>query len=173
MELTESELKSVNTGGFYLTVGRERDFDIFINKTFKDSNVVVSRIIRGRRCSTSESLFQEFAAALQFPYYFGNNWDAFDECIADLSWLPADKYLLFCTDLDRILSENANDLNTFFILIKDAILEWSKNNEFRKASPFLIIFHCEKENEKRCLKILEEESIQPSLRYLKPYDNIK
>jgi hypothetical protein len=29
----------------------------------------------------------EFAASFQFPYYFGENWPAFDECINDLSWL--------------------------------------------------------------------------------------
>lgn len=28
----------------------------------------------------------------QFPEYFGRNWDAVDECLADLSWLPAKGY---------------------------------------------------------------------------------
>lgn len=47
------------------------------------------RAIRGRKARTVPALFDEFAAALQFPYYFGENWSAFDECIADLDWLPA------------------------------------------------------------------------------------
>jgi hypothetical protein len=37
---------------------------------------------------TVERLFDEFAAALQFPHYFGENWAAFDECFADMDWLP-------------------------------------------------------------------------------------
>lgn len=49
---------------------------------------LVVRAIRGRKARTVEALFDEFAAALQFPYYFGENWSAFGECIADLDWLP-------------------------------------------------------------------------------------
>jgi hypothetical protein len=37
---------------------------------------------------SSAAVLDEFAAAFQFPWYFGDNWDAFDECIADLEWLP-------------------------------------------------------------------------------------
>lgn len=52
-----------------------------------DSALVV-RAIRGRKTRTLASLFDEFAAAFQFPYYFGENWAAFRDCISDLDWLP-------------------------------------------------------------------------------------
>jgi Barstar (barnase inhibitor) len=30
----------------------------------------------------------EMAAALEFPYYFGGNRPAFNECTSDMDWLP-------------------------------------------------------------------------------------
>lgn len=45
--------------------------------------------VRGQRMRTTTELFAEFAAAFQFPWYFGQNWAAFDECMTDLDdWLP-------------------------------------------------------------------------------------
>jgi Barstar (barnase inhibitor) len=38
----------------------------------------VLKVIKGRPCATPASLFAEFARALEFPDYFGHNWDAFD-----------------------------------------------------------------------------------------------
>jgi hypothetical protein len=43
------------------------------------------------RITTKQQLFKFFAEKLRFPEYFGFNWDAFDECINDLSWLNKDK----------------------------------------------------------------------------------
>lgn len=47
------------------------------------------RVVRGRKMRNLRALFNEFAAALQFPLYFGENEDAFNECIAELETLPA------------------------------------------------------------------------------------
>lgn len=38
--------------------------------------------------ATTDALLDELHQRLQFPDYFGGNWDALWECIRDLSWLP-------------------------------------------------------------------------------------
>lgn len=44
------------------------------------------------------------ADALEFPEYFGRNWDAVEDCIRDLSWKPAPGYLLIYND-GQVLGE--------------------------------------------------------------------
>ena len=38
--------------------------------------------------TTREEIHDRIARALNFPDYYGKNWDAFDECIADLGNTP-------------------------------------------------------------------------------------
>jgi RNAse (barnase) inhibitor barstar len=41
----------------------------------------------GARMTEPQLLMQEFAKQLEFPNYFGHNWDALEDCLADLDWL--------------------------------------------------------------------------------------
>ena len=40
--------------------------------------------LAGELCRSGREFFDEAALALDFPSYFGRNWDAFDECFGDL-----------------------------------------------------------------------------------------
>lgn len=46
------------------------------------------------RVASEAELLDELARVFRFPDYFGGNWDAADECLRDLSWLPARGYIL-------------------------------------------------------------------------------
>lgn len=69
--------------------------------------------IRGARCYTDMELFKEYSAAFQFPPYFGENWNAWDECACDLAWIcfssiaiVIDHYeLMFCMEQDQMKSK--------------------------------------------------------------------
>ncbi|MFL6161550.1 MAG: barstar family protein [Jatrophihabitantaceae bacterium] len=65
---------------------------------WRDARRVVR--LKGRRMRTAAQLYDEFAAALQFPSYFGENWAAFDECLKDLEWLPSEAgHIVVITEL--------------------------------------------------------------------------
>lgn len=66
---------------------------------------------------TKEELFNEFSKVLQFPSYFGKNWDAFDECFWDMEWIK-DKY--------HIKNLNIYIFNIEKLLCNEAILEKKK-----------------------------------------------
>ena len=61
--------------------------------------------------------------ALRFPDYFGGNWDALDECICDLSWLPPGDVILSHKDLP--LSGDRALLSTYLVILKRAVENWN------------------------------------------------
>lgn len=69
---------------------------------------VAVRTVRGTKMRTRPGAFDEIAAALQFPWYFGGNWDALEECVRDLSWLGAAHVVVAVADAAALLSDEAD-----------------------------------------------------------------
>ena len=68
------------------------------------------RTVRGKKMRTTQSLFDEMAAALQFPYYFGGNWPAFDECLSDMEWLlPTSGIVIMIRDAVEVLADDSDE----------------------------------------------------------------
>src|ERR1700733_3052735 len=77
----------------------------------KDSSRrLVVRVCRGTKILNDHGLFDEFAAAFQFPYYFGNNWPALKDCLGELSWIQADGCLLCITRAELLLADGCPGL---------------------------------------------------------------
>ncbi|HEY7531643.1 MAG TPA: barstar family protein, partial [Nitrospiraceae bacterium] len=85
----------------------------------------VVKSINGNKCRTASALFAEFAHVLHFPEYFGHNWDALEECLADLEWMPAKGYALILTDADQILREDEDGHATLLEVLSDAGEAWA------------------------------------------------
>jgi hypothetical protein len=66
----------------------------------------------------------EVSAALQFPYYFGHNWDAFRECVNDLSWLKGASFLIIFDSAQHLLTESADDFQILLRILTDSHDEW-------------------------------------------------
>lgn len=63
----------------------------------RDRIVGETAVIEVKAPESGERLLAALARAFRFPDYFGNNWDALDECLADLEWLHAPGYVCFVT----------------------------------------------------------------------------
>jgi len=69
------------------------------------------------------ALLNALSVALQFPDYFGGNWNALDECIRNLSWLPPGDVMLSHEDLP--LAGDRAPLLNYLSILKDAVEKWN------------------------------------------------
>ena len=112
----------------------------------------IGRVIRGAKMATRAGLFDEFGAVLQLRPYFGENFDALEECINDLDWLPAPAYLFIVTDAEQMLvSAPDRDLQVLLQILAQAAEEWSNpsafpGNEGRDTRSFHILLQVAPEN---------------------------
>lgn len=107
---------------------------------------LVARVVRGRKMRTLGGVFDEFAAAMQFPLYFGENENAFNECIAELESLPAGEgYVVTITEPDQVLAdEGSASLGWLTRSLASAAEEWAQPVELgewwdRPAVPFHVV----------------------------------
>lgn len=148
------KLLSNQQATFLIGVGNEADcytiryiLDKKINKNF------VTRIFRGKKLSTYDGLLDEISASLQFPDYFGENWDALEECMSDLDWLDeTDGYILIFTNSDKILQDERLSVFGTFIDILDKTAKYWQG----QGKDFYALFQVSESNKDNFQKKLQE-----------------
>jgi RNAse (barnase) inhibitor barstar len=141
---------------FNLFVGTERDIDNLALELILDGFPRVAvRVMRGSKMQTTKDLFNEVSAALQFPYYFGFNWDALDECVNDLDWMPESAYVLIFTHLDQILAAEKDAEKLFLKVVHDSAQEWAQHQD----KTFQVYFQCIPEKQAEVVDRLVAASI--------------
>lgn len=68
----------------------------------------------GRLLGDKATLLAELGRVLDFPDYYGGNWDALEECLADLSWRPGPLSLLI-THADALADDLRENLIEIFL----------------------------------------------------------
>jgi RNAse (barnase) inhibitor barstar len=77
--------------------------------------------VRGRKSCDDANFFDELGAALQFPYYFGENWNAVWDCI---NWLRGLSYLVIFDSAENLLSESDRGFQFLLEVLTDAHDTW-------------------------------------------------
>lgn len=86
--------------------------------------IAVARI-DGAAAPGRDEVFGQFSDALRFPAYFGWNWDALSDCLRDLSWLPADRYLIVVEQPARLLADDPEGRRFLFQILERAARAWA------------------------------------------------
>jgi hypothetical protein len=101
------------------------------------------RVVRGHKATTEPAFFNECAAAWQFPYYFGDNWDAFEECLTDLEWLPAEAYVFCVARGTHLLEKEPSEQQVRLLsLLQRVAREWGRASPSRPAKVFHVLLQC-------------------------------
>lgn len=137
-------LKQVESPFRTLAIAGERSIISTLIATWADANLTV-RVTRGSKMRSVPGIFDEFAAAFQFPLYFGENKDAFDECLGDLEGLPrGEGVVLVITEPALVLADAPSELPWFVDALTVAANEWAQPVDLgewwdRPATPFHVV----------------------------------
>jgi RNAse (barnase) inhibitor barstar len=91
--------------------------------------------IDGSRIGDADELMDALAVGFSFPDYFGRNWDAVDECLRDLSWLPADGYVLVVREAGELWRRESRAAGRLIESWLFCAEHWA-----RREKPFHLVF---------------------------------
>jgi hypothetical protein len=129
---------------------------------------LVLRFLRGAKMRTYNSYFDEISAAMQFPYYFGSNLNALNDCLRDLDWLPGKAYILAVLDASELLIDEDEDAAPDLLrLLHTSVAEWNTGTQitdslFRPPTPFHILLHAPLGEDLRLRKVLSQAHLEYS-----------
>jgi hypothetical protein len=92
----------------------------------RDSALSVVKI----RAQGKEALLKDIAAALDFPDWFGQNWDALEDCLSDLSWRDSAAHVLVFEE-----AKPGDDLGVLIDVLRSVADYWA-----RRGTPFFAVF---------------------------------
>ena len=82
--------------------------------------------------SGKSALMAQFASALEFPQWFGANWDALEDCLSDLSWTGARGHVLLIEGAGALSND---DRGVLADILASAAAYWAE-----RTRPFFAVF---------------------------------
>jgi len=75
-------------------------------------------------CTEKGEVLVRLAEQLQFPAWFGQNWDALTDCLTDFSWREASGYVLILEQLGDFRAAGDDDFDTLIEILSEASASW-------------------------------------------------
>lgn len=119
-------LQDASRSGVYRTSGDREILEASRGSGLHVTSIDLSQV------REKNALLEKLARALQFPAWFGKNWDALEDCLGDLSWLDgAGQVLLFHND-DEL---GADDRGVLIDVLASSAEFWAG-----RGKPFFAVF---------------------------------
>lgn len=85
-----------------------------------------------------DELMEELKLKLNFPNYFGSNWDALFDCLCDLSWVNEKVVVIKHRDIPKL---SMQDLEIYKELLQDATSSWKDDENHKLIVEFPTLSH--------------------------------
>lgn len=76
------------------------------------------------KAENKSALLDAIRQAMRFPEWFGHNWDALMDCLADLGWAPAEGYVVILEHCDGIHGRAEAEFVQTLQVFEAAANEW-------------------------------------------------
>jgi RNAse (barnase) inhibitor barstar len=80
-----------------------------------------------RGCRDADAAMPEIADALRFPEWFGENLDALADCLSDLSWFPAEGYVLLLEHTAEWRAQEPETLEAVLEILNQTAERWAED----------------------------------------------
>ncbi len=119
-------LQDVAKSGVYRSSSVEPVLDAVRGSKLSFARIALHETTRKR------ALMQRIAAALGFPDWFGENWDALEDCLTDMSWREAQGHVLVFEGFQFL---PADEVGILIDVLISAAEFWAG-----RAKPFFAVF---------------------------------
>lgn len=88
------------------------------NNLSKYNNSKVRLVLIDCKVRNVDELMRKLYEELEFPDYFGYNWNALNDCLQDFSWLKEDYVFFIIINKNYILLDEKNQKELFFLMFR-------------------------------------------------------
>jgi RNAse (barnase) inhibitor barstar len=81
-------------------------------------------VVDGKNADNKENFLKAWADGLDFPHYFGYNWDAFEDCLLDLGWCDRKPRLVIYANPENLAHHDPKTWKTAQEILEVAIKYW-------------------------------------------------
>ncbi len=130
MTALEARLHDSSHAGPYLA---PRDLRAFLGAVKKSGLKLIRIDLKSVR--DKKGLLDAIASALEFPDWFGGNWDALEDCLTDLSWKKAAGYVLLIGHCAEFARRSPHELAVAIEVFESVAEYWDEQDK-----PFWTLF---------------------------------
>jgi RNAse (barnase) inhibitor barstar len=73
-----------------------------------------------------DQLMESMADKMNFPSYFGSNWNALFDCLADLGWIDEKFVFIIHRDIPKL---DMDQILIYIKVLKDAVDDWKEGDD--------------------------------------------